>query len=44
MTIATIIVHDEPAPTEIQTWLDANPSVTIKFVSFKDNLVYIFYE
>jgi hypothetical protein len=44
MTIVPIVIIDEWHPVEIQTWLDANPTVTIKFISFKDNLVYIFYE
>ena len=44
MLIATIAVIDEWNPIEVQTWLGNNPSVTIRFINLRDNLVYIFYE
>jgi hypothetical protein len=43
MTVATVAVVDVTNPTEVQAWLDANPTVTISQVAVENHMFYIFY-
>lgn len=43
MTITTIETVDATNPVEVQTWLDANPSVVLLHVMVQGNLFYVLY-
>jgi hypothetical protein len=44
MTIVTISVADQTNPTEIQSWLDANPTVSICNILQNGSLFYVVYQ
>ena len=43
MTITTIAVADISNPTEVQDWLDANPTITISYVEVDGHMFYLFH-
>ena len=43
MTVISIMINDLANPIEVQTWMDANPTVSIQFIQIQTNRVYIFY-